>query len=100
NAQATADVAMTEDWVKIRGDQLAANNGIYDLRITAELWETHFFDLVSLLVVDHPADAEVFVDERFAAGQPQKLAVQAVRDLRPVERANDDRGRDVTDLIA
>ncbi len=47
---------MTEDWVKIRGDQLAARDGAYDLRITAELWETHFFDLVSLLVVDHPAD--------------------------------------------
>ena len=56
NAQATADVQMTEDWVRIRGDQLAPRNGEYDLRITAELWETHFFDLVSLLVVDHPDD--------------------------------------------
>ena len=55
NAQATADVLMTEDWVKVRGDQLAPRDGAYDLRITAELWETHFFDLVSLLVVDHPA---------------------------------------------
>ena len=45
---------MTEDWVKVRGDQLAPRDGAYDLRITAELWETHFFDLVSLLVVDHP----------------------------------------------
>ena len=56
NAQATADVLMTEDWVKLRGDQLAPRDGAYDLRITAELWETHFFDLVSLLVVDHPKD--------------------------------------------
>ena len=54
NAQATADVLMTEDWVKVRGDQLAPRDGAYDLRVTAELWETHFFDLVSLLVVDHP----------------------------------------------
>jgi len=100
NAQDTAGIGQTEDWVRIRGDQLAPRNGTYDLRITAELWETHFFDLVSLLVVDHPADAEVFVDERFAGGQPQKRAVQAVRNLRPVLRANDDRGRDVTDLIA
>ena len=29
-------------------------DGVYDVRITAELWETHFFDHVSLLVVDHP----------------------------------------------
>jgi hypothetical protein len=57
NSQDTADVVMTEDWIKIRGDQLLPRDGMYDVRITAELWETHFFDHVSLLVVDHPADA-------------------------------------------
>ena len=54
----------------MRGGQLAPRDGAYDLRITAELWETHFFDLVSLLVVDHPAGTEVFVDERFAVPPP------------------------------
>ena len=54
NAQDTAGVAQTEDWIKIRGDQLAPRDGYYDLRITAELWETHYFDHVSLMVVDHP----------------------------------------------
>ena len=78
NAQATADMLMTEDWVKVRGDQLAPRDGAYDLRITAELWETHFFDLVSLLVVDHPDDTEIFVDERFAV-PPPKLQVVADR---------------------
>src|SRR5262249_55536723 len=52
NAQDTAGVTQTEDWVKIRGDQLVARDGAYDVRITAELWETHFVDHVSLLVVD------------------------------------------------
>ena len=66
NAQDTADVLTTEDWVKVRGDQLVARDGAYDLRVTAELWETHFFDLVSLMTVDHPAGTEVWVDERFA----------------------------------
>ena len=36
NAQATADTLMTEDWVKLRGDQLAPRDGAYDLRITAD----------------------------------------------------------------
>ncbi|MEP6915469.1 MAG: FG-GAP-like repeat-containing protein [Acidobacteriota bacterium] len=62
NAQATADVLMTEDWVKVRGDQLVPRDGAYDLRVTAELWETHFFDLASLMVVDHPEGTEIFVD--------------------------------------
>ena len=100
NAQDTAGIGETEDWVRIRGDQLAPRDGAYDVRITAELWETHFFDHVALLVVDHPADAEVFVDERFAAGRPQKLAVQTMRDVHPVLAAHDDHGRDVTDLVA
>ena len=78
NAQDTAGVTQTEDWVKIRGDQLVARDGAYDVRITAELWETHFVDHVSLLVVDQPEDVEVFVDERFAREAPA-LAVHATR---------------------
>jgi len=100
NAQDTAGVTQTEDWVRVRGDQLAPRNGRYDVRITAELWETHFFDHVSLLVVDHPADSETFVDERFSAASPPKLAVQALRTPRPVVGARDDQGRDVTALVS
>jgi hypothetical protein len=98
NAQDVADTTQTEDWVKVRGDQLVAHNGRYDLRITAELWETHFFDHVALVAVDHPSDTEVFVDERFAR-QPPALEVRALRDLRPVARAWDDAGRDVSELV-
>jgi tetratricopeptide (TPR) repeat protein len=100
NAQDTAGVTQTEDWVRIRGDQLAPRNGRYDVRITAELWETHFFDHVSLLVVDHPEGSEVFVDERFSAASPPKLAVQALTSPRPVTRAVDDQGHDVTGLVS
>jgi hypothetical protein len=98
NAQATADVLMTEDRVKIAGDQLAPRDGSYDLRVTAELWETHFFDLLSLLVVDHPTGTEVFVDERFAV-PPPKLQAIATGPVHRV-RARDDGGRDVTDVLA
>jgi Tfp pilus assembly protein PilF len=94
NAQATADVQMTEEWVRIRGDQLAARNGEYDLRITAELWESHFLDLVSLLVVDHPEGTEVFVDERFAV-PPPRLGLIATSPVKSFQRVHDDRGRDV-----
>ena len=98
NAQDTAGVAQTEDWVKIRGDQLAARNGSYDVRITAELWETHFIDRVSLMAVDHPADFDVFVDERFAKESPA-LAVHQVTKPQSVISARDDSGRDVSELV-
>ena len=100
NAQDTAGVTQTEDWVRIRGDQLSPRDGRYDLRITAELWETHFFDHVSLMVVDHPADSEVYVDERFSAAAPPRLAVQALRPAQAIARAIDDAGRDVTRTVA
>jgi hypothetical protein len=99
NAQDTAGVSQTEDWVRIRGDQLAARDGVYDVRITAELWETHFFDHVSLLVVDHPDDTEVFVDERFSAA-PVPFEVRALRGLRAVTGATDEHGRDVSDRVS
>jgi hypothetical protein len=98
NAQATADVQMTEDWVRIRGDQLTARDGRYDLAITAELWETHFFDLVSLLVVDHPDGTEMFVDERFAV-PPPRLGAIATAPVQEFLQARDDQGRDVRDVI-
>ena len=99
NAVDTAGVTQTEDWVKIRGDQLAARDGQYDVRITAELWETHFVDHVALLVVDHPPDTDVFVDERFAREAPA-LAVHTLTHPRPVAHAWDEGGRDVTETVA
>jgi hypothetical protein len=100
NAQDTAGVTQTEDWVRVAGDQLRPRAGVYDLRITAELWETHFFDHVSLLVVDHPADTEMFVDERFLPSKPPALTPRAMRMLGPVTDARDERGQDVTTSIA
>ncbi|MEO8480654.1 MAG: FG-GAP-like repeat-containing protein [Acidobacteriota bacterium] len=99
NAQDTAGITQTEDRVKIRGDQLVAREGRYDIRITAELWETHFVDHVSLMAVDHPADVDVFVDERFSRESPN-LDVHAVRrPQQPIAHAWDQTGREVTDLV-
>ena len=99
NAQETAGLTSTEDWVRIRGDQLVARDGYYDLRITAELWETHFFDHVSLMIVDHREETELFIDERFAF-PPPPLVLNVTEALRPVTRAWDDRGQDVTEVVA
>ncbi len=99
NAQDTAANLQTADRVKIRGDQLVPNDrGVYDIRISAELWETHFFDHVSLMTVDHPPNVEVFIDERFARERPS-LELHATGPTQPVAGAFDDARRDVTALI-
>jgi Tfp pilus assembly protein PilF len=99
NALETADTLMTADRVKIARNQLAPRDGAYDLRITAELWETHFFDLTGLMAVDHPADTEIFVDERFAV-PPPALSIVATGPVQPFTTVRDDRGVDLTALAA
>ena len=98
NAQETAGVMMTEDWVKIEGSELRPRDGIYDVRITADLWETHFFDHISLLVVDHPDTTEIFVDERFVF-PPPALSIYSTGPRREIARAETGDGRDVTDIV-
>ena len=99
NAQETAGISQTEDWMKIRSDQLTPRDGLYDIRITGELWETHFIDHLALMTVDHPEDLDVFVDERFAANAPPSMAIRTMTRPQPVARAWDDRGHDVTDIV-
>ena len=98
NAQDTAGIAQTEDWIKIAGSQLAPRDGYYDVRITAELWETHFFDYVRLMTVDHPVGTEIFVDERFSI-PPPPLQIYTLTPPVPVAKAIDDNGNDVTEVV-
>ena len=98
NAQATASIQTTEDWVKLRGNQLAPRDGAYDLRITAELWETHFFDLVVAARRRSPAGTEIFVDERFAVPAPA-LDVQPDRPGPAVCLGAGRRGGDVAAIV-
>jgi tetratricopeptide (TPR) repeat protein len=99
NTLGTARVEATEEWYKIGGDQLAPRDGSYDLRLTAELWETYYYDQLSLMTVDHPRGTEIYVDERFAI-PPVKLAVTAVETPHAIARAVDDQGGDVTNVVS
>ncbi|MEX1011385.1 MAG: FG-GAP-like repeat-containing protein [Balneolaceae bacterium] len=99
NSMTTADVIQSEDRVRIPEELLKQRDGYYDLRITADLWESHFFDHLGLVVVDHPEDTEIFIDERFAIPAPD-LSVHVTGVRQPVESVVDDRGRDVTDMVS
>lgn len=98
NTLGTARVEATEEWYKIGRDQLVPRDGYYDLRITAELWETYYYDHLALMVVDHPEGTEIFVDERFVI-PPAKLAITTVSTPRKIKRAVDEMGKDVTSIV-
>ncbi len=99
NGQDQGGAAQTTDWVKVRGDQLSDRDGFYDLRVNANLWETHFIDYAALKVVDHPEGTEVYVDERFSL-TPAVPRVYVTTPPRPVARAWDDRGLDVSEIVS
>jgi Tfp pilus assembly protein PilF len=87
------------EYVRIRGDQLVARDGRYDIRVTNELEEALFVDRLRLLAIAHPADVDVFPNEGLT-DPPKPVRTHAARAARPPRRAVDDDGHDVTDRIA
>lgn len=98
NTLGSAKIAATGEWYKVGRDQLVPHDGYYDLRITAELWEVYYYDFLALMAVDHPAGTEIYVDERFVI-PPAKLGFTTVATPRPIARATDDNGQDVTSFV-
>jgi hypothetical protein len=99
NAQTVPPIAATQDWVKIRSDQLKPRNGIYEVAITAQLWETHFIDEVKMIAIDHPQGTEIFVDERFVAPVPPTYQLYAYAELHSPVAATDHNNRNILDII-
>lgn len=98
NAQQVAGIYQTQEWFKIPGNQIAPRDGYYDLRVTAELWETYYIDHYSLLMVDHPAGTEIYTDERFSL-PPPALKIYTTEASKPFVKATDDTGRDVREAV-
>jgi Tfp pilus assembly protein PilF len=99
NTLGTAKIATTGEWYKLGRDQLVPHDGYYDLRISAELWEVYYFDRLALMAVDHPANTEIYVDERFSI-PPPKLQFTTVKTPHKIASATDDLGKDVTDVVS
>jgi len=87
----------------VRVDGATPRDGFYDMRITEELWEAAYIDRARLWVVDHPRDVDVasnlrIVPGRGHVGRPADEVVASTA-IRPVVRATDGRGRDVTERV-
>lgn len=98
NAQDTFGIIETEEWFKIPGEMLRPKDGFYELRITAEYWETFYIDHYSLMVVDHPDRTEVFTDERFSV-PPTPLKVFTTEPRREFAFVKNDKGEDVAGVV-
>ncbi len=89
-----------DEFVLLRGDQLAPRDGRYEVQLTEELREVTYLDALRLDVVDHPADTEAHPNERFSFPPfPEERLHVLPTPVAPV-RATDDAGRDWTAALA
>lgn len=98
---AEGQLAPSREWeyLRIDGDKLKQRDGCYPLQITEELWEAAYFDQVRLIAIDHPADVDVYSNEKVGPAELAKHKVHTARQpLRPVA-ARDQQGRDILDRI-
>ena len=96
-AYAFADAS--KEYVKIPGEILKPKDGIYAIQMTAELWETDYFDKAELIALDHPDSIDVFVDERFTLPPFPPLRIYSVTEKRTPRTATDEKGNDILPLI-
>uniref|UniRef100_A0A7C2JZH7 CRTAC1 family protein n=1 Tax=Schlesneria paludicola TaxID=360056 RepID=A0A7C2JZH7_9PLAN len=87
------------EYLLVPGEACQPRDGRYELQITEELWEAAYFDQVELLAIDHPADVEVFSNEKVGPAEIAEMKVHTVRQRRTPVAARDQRGRDVLDQI-
>ena len=85
-----------EEYTRIDGSKLKPRDGRYELRVTNELEETLYLDRARLIAVDHPASVEIHPREGAFSPPFPSFQVYAAANVRPVARAIDDAGRDVT----
>ncbi|MGH7457040.1 MAG: hypothetical protein ACRENG_37165, partial [bacterium] len=99
-AMAYAFPNSTDEYLKISGEKLQPKNGRYFLQFTSELWEAPYLDKVKLLVVDHPGNVDIFVDEKFTPPPFPAFRIYAVADKQLPVSARDGQGNDVLQEIA
>ncbi|MDZ4688844.1 MAG: CRTAC1 family protein, partial [Planctomycetaceae bacterium] len=87
------------EYLLVPGDACRPRDGQYVLQITEELWETAYFDEIELIAVDHPADVEVFSNEKVGPPDIAEMKAHTVRQRRTPVAARDQRGRDVLDQV-
>ncbi len=91
----------TDEYIKIAPSQLKIKDGRYSLRINNQLEEVLYIDQTELLVLDHPAELELFPNERLMPGPPYpEFKIYGAQGARPPVSARDHEGRDVLPLIS
>ncbi|APZ95647.1 CRTAC1 family protein [Fuerstiella marisgermanici] len=95
--QANGEVAPTREWenLLIPGEALAEKDGRYVLQLTEELWEVAYFDHVELTAIDHPADVQIFTNEKVGPPDMAEHRIHTVKNALLPKSVVDGRGNDL-----
>jgi tetratricopeptide (TPR) repeat protein len=90
-----------DEWIKVEGSQLQPRDGYLSLRFGEPMEEVNFVDQARLVAIDHPANSEVYPNERFKNDPPfpEKKTI-FTKEARPVAGAWDNNGNDVLATLA
>ena len=88
------------DYIKIPGEQLKMKDGKYTLNITGELWETFYMDKIGLVVLDHPEEVDLYVDERMGPPSLAGYELYQVTEALLPKAVTDQYGSDLLPMVA
>src|SRR5262249_29522038 len=78
---------------------LKPKDGKYLVQMTEELWEATYLDRMELIAIDHPADVNVFSNEKVGPPELAEFRIHTVRESKVPVAARDKHGRDVLDQV-
>jgi hypothetical protein len=90
----------TDEYLRVPGERLEIKEDSYLLQFTTELWETPYLDKIKLMVIDHPKDVEVFIDETFIPPPYPEFRIYSYREKNLPVKAVDSNGIDQLQKIS
>ncbi len=84
-----------DEYIQIPGASLAPRDGHYEVRLTEELAEVAYLDEIKLIAVDHPADVDLYTNDKFKSPPFPEFRLFGVEKAVRPRYARDHRGRDV-----
>src|ERR1039458_9396742 len=88
-----------DEYVQIPGEALRAVDGKYEVRVTEELSEVSYLDQIELLAVDHPAETDIFTNEKWKGPPYPEFRLFGVSQRTYPKRASDGEGRNVLQAL-
>ena len=91
----------TDEYIKLDRDQVALKDGKLAITLNNQLEEVILFDQLELVAIDHPAEYQVYPDEKLLPGPPyQGFRLFTVSRTRPLAGAWDRQGASVLSEVS